>query len=155
MKKYYLIQAFVLFVGTIVSWLAVNNDFARFYGLEGTIFKIGNCVSPNPILTPCFYGAIGFLGAFVFSVFLLSKERIDQKIRQERYLSLLLFGGTIFGFSNFAKLCLDYFQGSQIGCSGNPMANPFFTPCFYGSVIFLSSLLVSQFILWKEKKGYR
>ncbi len=154
MKKYYLIQAFVLFVGTIVSWLAVNNDFARFYGLEGTIFKIENCITPNPILTPCFYGAIGFFGALGFSLLLLKKERIDQKFLHEKYLSWFLFGGTIFGFSNFTKIYLDYFHGSQIGCSGSPMTNPFLTPCFYGSVIFLLSFLTSCVILWKEKKGY-
>jgi hypothetical protein len=150
MKKYYFIQALVLFSGTFVAFFAVYDDFARFYGAEGTIFKIENCTYPNPVLTPCFYGAFAFLGAFFWTVSILKKEDSIARMRQEKYLSWFLLGGTLFAWGNFTKLYLDYMTGSQIGCSGAPMTIPFHTPCFYGATLFLISLAVSWVILRRE-----
>jgi hypothetical protein len=153
MKKYYFTQILFLFAGTIVAWLAVYDDFARFYGKEGTIFKIENCTYPNPIVTPCFYGAIAFLAFFIWAIMVVRRTEIREKIRQEQYLSWALVCGTLFGWGNFIKLYLDYIQGSQIGCSGAPMTIPFATPCFYGSCIFLLSLIVSWLILLRAGDG--
>ena len=152
MKKYYYSQAFVLFLGTIIAFLSVYDDFIRFYGAEGTIFKIENCVYPNPVLTPCFYGAFAFLGTFFWTLFILKKNEKVLRVQQEKYLSWFLVGGTIFAWGNFAKLSFDYFEGSRFGCSGAPMILPFFTPCFYGSVLFLLALIISRVILKKETR---
>jgi hypothetical protein len=151
MKKYYFTQAFVLLVGTIVAFLSVYDDFLRFYGAEGTIFKIENCIYPNPVLTPCFYGAFAFLAAFIWTLFILKKEE-NGGTRQEKYLSWFLVGGTLFAWGNFTKLYLDYMAGSQIGCSGAPMTIPIQTPCFYGATLFFLSLIISWVILRKEGK---
>ncbi|MFA5831816.1 MAG: hypothetical protein WC878_08410 [Candidatus Paceibacterota bacterium] len=150
MKKYYFAQALVLFAGTIVAFLSVYDDFLRFYGAEGTIFKIENCTYPNPVLTPCFYGAFAFLAAFFWTIFILKKEDSNRRMIQEKYISWFLTGGTIFAWGNFIKLYLDYAAGSQIGCSGAPMTIPFRTPCFYGATLFLVSLAVSWVILRRE-----
>lgn len=152
MKKYYYAQTFVLLVGTIVAFLSVYDDFVRFYGAEGTIFKIENCTYPHPILTPCFYGAFAFLGAFFWTLFILKKEEKVARLRREKYASRFLLGGTIFAWGNFTKLSLDYFAGSRIGCSGASMTLPVFTPCFYGSALFLLALIFSWVIIKKETR---
>ncbi|MCX6739092.1 MAG: hypothetical protein NT098_03505 [Candidatus Parcubacteria bacterium] len=151
MKKYYFSQAFILFIGIIVAFLSVYDDFMRFYGAEGTFFKIENCLYSHPVLTPCFYGAFAFLGAFIWTLFVVKKE-VVARIRQEKYLSWFLTGGVFFAWGNFTKLYLDYVKGSQIGCSGAPMTIPFLTPCFYGSILFLFALALSWITLWKENK---
>lgn len=150
MKKAYSFQILILLAGVLVAFTAVYLDFARFYKAEGTIFKIQNCTYPNPVTTPCFYGAFVFLGALVWSFFIFKKEEPNAKIRQENYLSWLLLSGTLFALGNFTKLFLGYMGGSKTGCSGAPMTSPFFTPCFYGLTIFFVALLVSWSILWKE-----
>jgi hypothetical protein len=152
MKKVYFVQIIILFVGVLVSFHAVFVDFSRFFEAEGTFFKVQNCTVPNPITTPCFYGAFAFLGAFVWSIFILKKEKFSEKNKQENRLSWLLLGGSLFALGNFTKLYMDYLHGSQIGCSGAPMTTPFSTPCFYGLSIFFSALIFSWFILWREGK---
>lgn len=152
MKKAYVLQIGVLFVGVLVAFTAVISDFTRFYGAEGTIFKIQNCTYPNPVTTPCFYGAFAFLGALIWSFFILKKEE-QRRVRQENYLSWLLLGGTLFALGNFTKLFLDYLGGSKTGCSGAPMTSPFVTPCFFGLTLFFIALLVSWGILWKEGRS--
>ena len=151
MKKYYFLQLFLLLSGTIIAFVSVYDDFVRFYGAEGTIFKIENCTYPNPVLTPCFYGAFAFLGAFFGTLVVLREKDISIKIRREKYLSWFLVGGVLFSWGNFTKLYLDYFQGSQIGCSGAPMTIPFQTPCFYGATLFLLSLFASWLVLTKHR----
>ncbi len=150
MKKHYYFQASLLFLGNIVAFISVYDDFVRFYGAEGTIFKIENCTYPNPVLTPCFYGAFAFLCALIWTCLILKKDEHLLRIRQEKYLSWFLVGGTIFAWGSFTKLSLDYFNGSRIGCSGAPMTIPFFTACFYGSVLFFLALITSWMILKKE-----
>jgi len=153
MKKFYIIQIVLLLAGNIVAWKSVYDDFMRFFGAGGELFQVAGCSVPNPVTTPCFYGAFAFLGTLVWSVLIFRKKDIAEKVRQEKYLSWFLIGCTLFGGFNFTKLYLDYINGSQIGCSGAPMVTPFVTPCFYGSAIFLSALLFSWFVLWKEGKG--
>ena len=153
MKKYYLSQIAILAIGSGIAWNAVYDDFVRFFGAGGRLIQVAGCTFPNPVMTPCFYGAFAFVGALLWASRILKKSNISQKVRQEKYLSWFLVGCTIFGWSNFVKLYLDYVGGSQIGCSGAPMTSPFITPCFFGSAFFLLALLLSWMILWKEGKG--
>lgn len=150
MKKFYITQIALLLAGSLVAWKAVYDDFVRFFGAGGSVFQVAGCTFPNPVTTPCFYGAFAFVGALVWAYFVLKKDNIAAKVRQEKYLSWFLVGCTLFGWSNFVKLYLDYMAGSQIGCSGAPMTVPFLTPCFFGSMFFLLSLLSSWLILYKE-----
>ena len=44
--------------GPVIARSTVLLAFIRFYRAQGTLLKITNCRFPNPISTPCFYGAI-------------------------------------------------------------------------------------------------
>lgn len=123
-----------LIFGVGFSWYTVFSDFLRFHKIYGTIFKIENCLVPNPVTTPCFYGAIVF---FVALVTLL--------LRKYQFLNYLLAGGTLFAWSNFLYEAYKFYLPSniqKIGCSGIVVTNIFNTPCFYGAIIYLGSLLI-------------
>lgn len=141
------LQSVVLFLGTIFAFYTVYTDFARFYGLEGTLFKVKNCVIPNPVVTPCFYGAFGFLIAFVLSVKILKTIDLDKIKKKQRTLLFVLIGCTVFAWGNFFFTLYKYFRALSLneaftGCSGVTASHPFVTPCFIGSAIFLIALLV-------------
>ena len=154
MKKYYLTQIALLVFGNLVAWKAVYDDFSRFFGAGGKLLQVAGCTVPNPVTTPCFYGAFGFLGTLIWAIMIFKKTDIVAKVRQEHYLSWLLVGCALFGGFNFTKLYLAFINGSQIGCSGAPMTSPFVTPCFYGASIFLVTLIFSWLILWREGKNH-
>lgn len=149
MNKLYKLQSLVLLIGTVFAWFTVYLDFSRFYKLYGSLTRIHNCVIPNPATTPCFYGAFVFLAGFIWSLSILKRESEDQNIQQKR-LNLLLIAGTIFAWGNFAYETIKFYMvksGPKISCSGVPTDNIFFTSCFYGSVLFLSSLILSLIII--------
>lgn len=153
MLKIYWIQAFTLFVGMIFAWTTIVVDFMRFFRSEGTLLKVTDCLFPNPVTTPCFYGAIAFMIAFAWAVFLVGKEDKTRKSGQ-KFLMVFLSAGTTFAWSNFSILAYDFYTalpGEGVGCSGVPASSPFLTPCFYGSMLFLLALIVSIVIQRKEK----
>lgn len=153
MKRGYLLQSLVLFGGTIFAWTTVANDFRRFYAIEGTIFKVQDCAIPNPVTTPCFYGAFAFLVAFVWSVILLKKDG-EEQTRGERKLRWLLLASTLFAWGNFSRTLYTFYStppaAEKVGCSGQLVSSPFVTPCFYGSMIFLIALVLS-FVLLRRR----
>jgi len=149
----YKMQAFALLVGTVFAWTTAIVDFSRFYQVEGTLFKINDCLYPNPITTPCFYGAIAFAVALIWALALLKKEG-EARRKSEKYLMIFLSSGTIFAWKSFARLAYNFYTalpGEGVGCSGAPVSNPFATPCFYGSVLFLLALVVSITIFVKDR----
>jgi hypothetical protein len=155
MKKLYSVQSIVLAAGTIFAWYTVYTDFLRFSEIEGTIFKINDCLVPNPVLTPCFYGAIAFLISFIWSITIL-KKKSEKRGEAQKKLQILLIAATIFAWSNFFYEVYRWFsrvEGEQfVGCSGALAANPMYTACFYGSVIYLIALIISLVLVRKEKK---
>lgn len=150
MKRGYVFQSLVLLGGALFAWTTVVNDFRRFYAIEGTVFKIQDCAIPNPVTTPCFYGAFAFLIAFVWSLFLLKKSSEKQEAG-ERKLRWFLVASTLFAWGNFSRTLYTFYStppaAEKVGCSGQLVSSPFLTPCFYGSVIFLAALLVSFVLL--------
>lgn len=148
--RFHYAQIGVLLAGTLFAWFTVVTDFVRFYMNEGTLFKVADCVYPNPITTPCFYGAFAFLIALVWSIKLLSRER-ELLNQAQKKLAFFLVAGNIFAWTNFANLIF-HFQalpgGQGVSCSGVPATSPFATPCFYGSTLFGLSLLVTIGFLW-------
>jgi hypothetical protein len=149
------ILSILLFTGTLFAWYTVFNDFQKFYRFEGTIFKVTDCVIPNPVATPCFYGAFAFLGAFIWSFFLM-KMVAERKRKHERFMAWFLSGATIFAWSNFTPDLIAFYFGSGglvRGCSGQLITSPFTTPCFVGSVLFLISLIVGLLIYFKNKEA--
>jgi len=155
MTKIYWVQAGALLIGTVFAWTTAVVDFLRFYEAEGTLFKLADCAYPNPVTTPCFYGAIAFAVALVWSIRLLKKEG-EVRRKSEKHLMYLLVAGTIFACTSFGSLAYNFYTalpGQGIGCSGVPTVSPFTTPCFFGASLFLLGLIVSLVILRKEVKS--
>jgi hypothetical protein len=153
MKKIYLVQSFVLLIGTIFAWFTVFTDFFRFYKLYGTITKISGCIIPNPITTPCFYGAFVFLGGFIWSLYILKTSKEKRIINQKR-LNILLIIGTVFAWSNFSFEIFNFYfkkTATKVSCSGVAAENVFTTACFIGSMLFLGSFIISLLINKKNR----
>lgn len=154
-KKLYFTQTLVLLGGVLFSWYSVYADFIRFFNSEGTIFKIKDCVYPNPITTPCFYGAIVFFVAFVWSIFVVRDVLFDSRSRKQQKLWLILLAGAAFGWVNFGFSLVKFYTsapGQQVTCSGVPADNLFLTPCFWGSTIFLVAFLLSWVLRKKDRQ---
>lgn len=153
MKKWLWAQTIILLGGTVFAWFNVIRDFNRFYKFEGTIFKIQDCVIPSPFTQACFYGAIAFLVALSLSVYIL---RALEAGKQQRYLSWLLAGGTVFAWFNVSKELIAFYgskTGQAVGCSAVPITNPFLTSCFFGASLFLAAAIVAFVIRQKQKNS--
>jgi hypothetical protein len=154
MKQWYRAQVIIIAAGTLFAWYTVIIDFMRFFDFHGTVFKIKDCIIPNPVTTPCFYGAIGFLVALIWSFKILKKISDRKSLHQQSYLTWFLLGGTIFGWANVALL-IQRFLASQgkpaIGCSGQLMTNPLTTPCAYGAALYFAALVMSLLTLYLHR----
>ncbi len=134
-----LLQSFILIGGTLFACSTVASDFIRF----------SNNQAVNPIYTPCFYGAIGFLVAYFYSLYIFFLPQL-KKLKQQKFLLYFLIGGTLFGWGNFVlELCRFYIFKNPTSCSGSIASTPFLTPCFFGSVIYLLSL-IAAFITYRQ-----
>lgn len=147
-KKLPLLQSIILFIGTVFAYTTVFIDFRRFYGIYGTYLRINDCVIPNPVTTPCFYGAFAFLIAFILSIKILKDS--NNSAYFQKILNYLLIGSTLFAWGNFLFSAYKFYSvapgGPRIACSGVPTTSPFTTPCFIGASIFLLVLIISRFI---------
>ncbi|PIR43081.1 hypothetical protein COV24_04595 [candidate division WWE3 bacterium CG10_big_fil_rev_8_21_14_0_10_32_10] len=153
-NKEYLLSS-VLFVGILVAFYSVYQDFVRFYGFEGTLFKIKDCIVPNPVITPCFWGAWAFLISLIWSLKNIKIKETEKRLKQTKYLLWFLMGGTMFAWTNFSLELIKFINaggGEIVGCSGALVTNPFLTPCFYGSALFLTAMIVA-FILKSKVKS--
>lgn len=148
MKRMLQVQVGVLAIGTLFAWYTVVTDVLRFYDVEGTIFRIKDCAIPNPVTTPCFWGAWAFLLALVLSYRILTGIESSRVQRQKR-LFILLIAGTIFAWSNNGYLLYKFYSNlgeHTIGCSGLLVTNPFTTPCSIGASLFLLALIVGTLV---------
>jgi hypothetical protein len=148
MKKYLLAQTILIAGGTVYSWSRVVIQFQTFYQKYGTIFRIKDCTYPNPVVTACFYGAVAFAAALIWSINIYIKKEFDLKL--ERYLRNFLLFGVFFAASVLAFEFLLYYKiyrpaGPIIACS--PGVFPLKTPCFYGMLTFLAAFLLSYYII--------
>ncbi|NCS32599.1 hypothetical protein GW793_03855 [bacterium] len=144
----------ILSGGVILSWSTVFQSFVVFYGYEGTIFKFTNCTITNPFLTPCFYGALGFGAALIWSSSLYLKST-KGLFGPYRYLTFFLLFCTIFGWGNVAYEVWEWFKTADhtiSGCGGKTFVSPLQSPCVWGSVFYLISLIVVSSIYRKTKR---
>ena len=144
------VQVAVLALGTAFSWITLAVDYRRFFASGGRVLEISGCVVANPVTTPCFYGALAFLAAFVWSIVIL-RSVPGSIARRQRGLGWLLTAGTIFAWGNLAYEVYRYVQpqpaSSAFSCpAGEAATHPLMTPCFYGALLFLASLVVSRMI---------
>lgn len=144
MKRLSYILSVLLAGGVIVSWVAVYRLFAQFWPVYGNIFRFRDCAFPNPLATPCFYGAVAFLIAFIWSLTLLKNPSLKSAVRLK---GLLIFG-TVFALSVLIYEVFDYykiFSGPIASCA--PGVPPLETPCFYGLIFFATSAITcAQFV---------
>ena len=60
------------------------------------MFEWSDCVVTNPLLTPCFYGALAFLAAFVWALVLLRSARAAGQAAVHPLLAPCFYGAMIF-----------------------------------------------------------
>jgi len=146
------LQTIALLGGTIFEWSQVIPQFRNFYATYGTLFRLEGCVIPNPLATACFYGSIAFLIALIWSFSIMRAPNYTR----ERYLKNFLIFCVIFACSVVMYETVDYYKlfGSEVGVlpvSCTPGVAPFQTPCFYGMLFFIASLVASIFGVRKLK----
>jgi len=145
------LQVALLGAGTAFSWVTLVADYRRFFAAGGRVFELSGCVVQNPLLTPCFYGALAFLIAFAWSVAILRSSPQVARAR-ERGLVWLLAAGTVFAWGNFAYEVLRFFSAQKTSSSfscppGEGLVHPLLAPCFYGALIFLAALVTAIALL--------
>ena len=79
MKKLILSEFIILLVGVLFSW---TNFAIELYSWWNKRACLTGCAAPgtNPFLTPCFYGAIFFLIAFIVSAVIYKKSLQNAQI---------------------------------------------------------------------------
>ncbi len=145
------LQVALLAVGTAFSWFTLFVDYRRFFAAGGEVFELSACAVANPVVTPCFYGALAFLAALVWAVAVL-RSRPETATRRQRGLRWLLSAATVFAWVNFAYEVYRFSRPqpapSAFSCpKGDALVHPMMTPCFYGALIYLSALVVSMLVL--------
>ena len=142
-----------LTTGTVIAWSTVVLAFSRFYRAEGTLLKVTNCRFPNPITTPCFYGAIAFVLALLWAASLASGAK--PRVHGYEGLWWLLLASTIFGWSNVAYEFWRWGQsptGFIVSCTTESISSPFQSPCLYGSTMFLGAWLSVDLIVRARRR---
>lgn len=147
-------QIIFLLAGVIWSWANTIQSFIKFYGYEGTIIKFSNCIIPNPLTEPCFYGAVGFVVALVWTIIVYRKIAQGKINRLVHSLWLFISAGTIFAYYNVTREFTAFYTSpaTALGCSAVPITNPFLTPCFTGAALYLLSAITSGVVYSKLPK---
>jgi hypothetical protein len=145
------VQVALLALGTAFSWFTLVVDYRRFFAAGGRVFEMSGCAVANPLVTPCFYGAMAFLAALVWALVIL-RSAPDAVPTRQRGLNWLLASGTVFAWGNFAyevyRFGLPQPSAPDFSCpKGEAVTHPLLAPCFYGALIYLAALMVSMLIL--------
>lgn len=145
------VQVAVLAIGTAFSWTTLVFDYRRFFASGGRVLEISGCAVANPVITPCFYGALAFLAALAWALAIL-RSSPETASKRQRGLWILLAAGTVFAWGNFAYEVYRFVQPQPVTSpfvcpAGEVAVNPLTTPCFFGALIFLTALIVSIFIV--------
>lgn len=67
LKKLIVIQLIILLAGTVFAWYNFTLELVNWLQKQACTTGCSEGLV-NPFLTPCFYGAIFFLVAFIFSI---------------------------------------------------------------------------------------
>jgi len=79
MKKTILIQFYLLLGGTIFAWANFGIELNDWLNERACTLGCSAGTLTNPFLTPCFYGAIFFLLAFILSAIILKKYKENKQ----------------------------------------------------------------------------
>jgi hypothetical protein len=155
-RRYQWLQSLVLAGGTIFAWTTVVGDYTRFFAAGGHLFQFSGCPVPNPLGTPCFYGALGFALALGWALRLPSFDRLRQEQSQRR-LIWFLTAGSAFAWVSVGREALRlaaHRPPSGFGCAAPAgVTTPFGTPCFVGACLFLAALLVGLALRNVQRKA--
>jgi hypothetical protein len=155
--KWHKAQVTVLAIGTLFSWTTLVLDYRHFFDSGGRVFEFSGCAVANPLATPCFYGALAFAIALLWSVAVV-RAAPDAVLRLQGGLHWLLVAGTLFAWGNLGYELYRYLQpqptASAFSCPvGDVAPNPLATPCFYGALIFACALMVSTTIRRSSRRS--
>lgn len=136
--------------GSLFAWTTLYGQFQQFFGLYGTLFRFADCIMPNPLITPCFYGAVAFLVALGWSVYLIARPDARSSI----WLSRLLLFGVFFALAVLGYEAAEYYKwidfgGVSVSCA--PGVHPLATPCFTGFLFFAAGYALSFAIVILQK----
>jgi hypothetical protein len=144
------IRALILAAGVGSSWSALIVQFTDFYRAYGTLWHMSTGIATNPLLTPCLYGSLAFLAAFVWSCVLLFRPNP----RADIWLNRLLLFGVAFAAVVVAYDCADYLHlfivGIPIVCT--PNVNPLLTPCFRGLIFFAAAYAAGLWVIRTNRR---
>lgn len=152
MKKMNILFGLLLF-GAAVTVANMVPVLSRFWYAEGTFFKVAHTAFPNPFLSPCLWGTTAFVVLTVW-VFLLFRMDEVRRARHIRILTWVLAGCVVFAVTVFTKETYDFYHPKglfPVGCSGDPVTNPFTTTCAFGASMFIVSFLVSRGFVVNDK----
>lgn len=141
-KELLVLQSYWLVLGTLFAGYNVFRVIEKYLSVDGSwlVFKMpGGLI--NPLLTPCFWGFVVFLFAWVWSITL----RIDYSKASQYRLIWLIALGAIFAWGNYGyelgRLYRD--QACNLGCVPGYFGIPQFTSCMVGAVIFTLALIAA------------
>ena len=145
-KKLLAGQSGILFIGTIVAWTGLLNQLQAFHAQYGTYFRFVDCTTPNPLLTPCFFGSVAFLIALFWSV-LAFQDAAKNHVRALRWflLACVIFAASVFSYetAEYYKL----FNPGAFSVTCAPGVPPFKTTCFYGLVAYIGAFITAIFVM--------
>ena len=140
-------QALLAAAGAVFAWTTVLGDVSRFIAAGGHLWRFRGCSVPNPLGTPCFYGAVLFLVVLVWAISQLQAAHPERRV--QRQLVVMLAAGTLFAWGNFGREWWRYRQsasGTFRSCSGTLAVHPIHTPCFTGALLYLAVLIVALLV---------
>ena len=143
-KRLLWLQTLLLAAGAAFAWTTVLGDVSRFVAAGGRLTQFRGCSVPNPLGTPCFYGAVLFVVALVWAIAQL--QAVEPARRAQRQLAGMLGAGTLFAWGNFGWEMWRFWHragGEFKSCSGTLAVHPIHTPCFTGAVLYLAALLAA------------
>ncbi len=152
MKSFWLRIALTLTLlgGALFAWTTLFAQFEKFLNLYGTLFRFADCVMPNPLITPCFYGSVAFVVACVWSAWLIKKPSSTGDLWISRFLGFgVVFALAVLGYEAIEYYHLIDFGGVSVSCA--PGVHPLQTPCFTGLLFFLAAYLLSFALLRVER----
>lgn len=131
-----------IFGGAIFAWTTLIGQFQKFLAVYDSIFRFSDCIIPNPIATPCFWGAVAFVVAFIWSLYLIVRPNERGDIWLSRFLLFgVLFALAVLGYEAIEFYHLVDFGGVSVSCA--PGVHPLNTPCFTGFLFFLAAFVLS------------
>jgi len=135
MKHLYFLQTIILLGGTIFAWTTVAQE-----------------ALPNPWMTVCIYGALGFTIAFLWAGYVHFTKDAKLKDFCQKYLVWFLVAGTLFAWGSFVHTAWSFFnrQACTLGCP--EITTLWAASCLWGALTFSLALVVALVVRLRSKK---